>query len=49
MAVPGNTSLTYGVAGIREDLMDDIYDISPTMTPVLTMTPRGTASARYCE
>lgn len=49
MTVPANTSLTYGVNGIREDLSDFIYDISPTKTPVLTMTPKGSASARYTE
>lgn len=49
MATPANTSLTYGVTGIREDLENAIYNISPTKTPVLTMAPKGNASARYVE
>ena len=49
MAVPSNTVVTAGVTGIREDLADAIYDISPIQTPFLSMAPRGKASARYCE
>ena len=49
MAVPSNTTLTSGIAGIREDLTDAIYDISPIQTPFLSMAPRGKASARYTE
>lgn len=49
MAVPSNTTLTNALVGIREDLADRIYDISPLQTPILTMTPRGTAEARYTE
>lgn len=49
MAVPTNTIVTAGVTGIREDLADAIYDISPIQTPFLSMAPRGKAQARYCE
>lgn len=49
MAVPSNTVLTPGITGIREDLADAIYDISPTKTPFLSMAPRGKARARYVE
>lgn len=36
MAQPVNTMSTYDIKGIREDLEDMIYDISPTETPFLT-------------
>ena len=36
MAVPANTVQTYTQKGIREDLNDMIYDISPTETPFQT-------------
>jgi hypothetical protein len=49
MAVPSNTIVTAGINGIREDLADAIYDISPIQTPFLSMAPRGKAAARYCE
>lgn len=35
MAVPSNTYLRYTSIGVREDLSDVIYDISPTDTPEL--------------
>ena len=44
MAVPGGTYQTYSAEGIREDLENAIYDISPTETPFLTMCKRGSAS-----
>lgn len=49
MAVPSNTVLASTRANAREDLQDVIYDISPTDTPVLSMTPRTSAKARYHE
>jgi len=44
MAVPAGTFQTYSAVGIREDLEDAIYDISPTETPFLTMCARTTAT-----
>jgi hypothetical protein len=49
MAVPSNTVVTSSRVGVREDLSDMIYDISPTDTPFLTMAKKGSASARYHE
>lgn len=49
MAVPSNTVITSSRGGVREDLSDMIYDISPTDTPFLTMAKKGSASARYHE
>lgn len=41
MAVNAATSTTYGMVGIREDLSDMIYDISPTETPVFSAIKKG--------
>lgn len=49
MAVPSNTVLASTRTNAREDLQDVIYDISPVDTPVLTMSPRMTARAKYHE
>ena len=43
MAVPSNTRETYGAIGIREDLSNIIYNISPTDTPFLSGCGRGSA------
>ena len=43
MAVPSNTRETYGAIGIREDLSNIIYNISPTETPFLNGCGRGSA------
>ena len=43
MAVPSNTRETYGAIGIREDLSNIIYNISPTDTPFLNGCGRGSA------
>ena len=43
MAVPANTRETYGAIGIREDLSNIIYNISPTETPFLSGCGRGSA------
>ena len=40
MAQPTNTFATNDMIGIREDLVDVIYDVSPVETPVLSMAPR---------
>ena len=41
MAVPANTRETYGAIGIREDLSNIIYNISPMDTPFLNSAGRG--------
>lgn len=38
MTIPSGTFQTYAAKGIREDLIDIIVNISPTKTPVLSMT-----------
>lgn len=45
MAVPTGTYQTYQQVGIREDLADKIYDISPTETPFMTMCKVGKKAA----
>ena len=42
MAVPTNTRETYGAVGIREDLSNIIYNISPMDTPFISGVGRGT-------
>ena len=49
MAVPTNTRETYGAIGIREDLSNIIYNISPTETPFLNGCGRGTADNTLFE
>jgi len=44
MAIPNATYQTYAGIGIREDLTDVIYNISPTETPFLTSIGKGKAS-----
>ena len=41
MPVPAGTMQTYQQIGIREQLADMIYDISPTETPFLSNAKRG--------
>ena len=43
MAVPSDTRETYGAIGIREDLSNIIYNISPMDTPFLNGCGRGSA------
>jgi len=40
MAQPTNTFDTYDAVGIREDLQDVIYSISPTETPFMSAAAR---------
>ena len=47
--VIGNTFQTYGAVGIREDLSDVIYNISPTSTPFLNSAQRGKAEQTFFE
>jgi hypothetical protein len=49
MTLPTNTVTQYSTVGDREDLMDMIYDISPTETPFMNGCGRGTASAVLTE
>ena len=46
MAVNAATTTTYGMVGIREDLSDMIYDISPTETPVFNAIKKGKAATQ---
>ena len=43
MAQPTNLYDTYDTTGIREDLVDVIYNISPEDTPILSAIPRTIA------
>jgi len=49
MAQPNDMFDTYDMVGIREDLADIIYDISPTDTPYLSMAKRMKAKQVYHE
>ena len=44
MTIASNTFLTYSAKGIREDLSNQIYNISPETTPFMNNIGRGTAS-----
>ena len=44
MAIPNATYQTYQGGGIREDLTDTIYSISPTETPFMTSIGKGKAA-----
>lgn len=49
MAIITNTYLSYSAAGIREDLSNVIYNISPTLTPFINNVGRGKVSNVYFE
>jgi hypothetical protein len=49
MAFLGNTFTTYSAIGLREDLSDIIYNISPTETPFMTAIAREKSTAVYHE
>jgi hypothetical protein len=49
MTQPTNTFSSYDAVGNREDLVDSIYDISPTTTPILSRIAKVTATATYHE
>jgi len=49
MAQPTNTYATNDMIGIREDLSDVIYDISPSETPFISMVAREEAKATLHE
>jgi len=44
MAQPSNTFDSYDAVGIREDLSDIIYDVSPEETPFYTKCKKVTAT-----
>jgi hypothetical protein len=44
MTVPSNTYLRYTSIGVREDLTDVIYDISPTDTPIMSSIGKAKAA-----
>ena len=49
MAIPTNTFQTYSAVGVREDLADIIYNISPTETPFISNVGKGSAKSTYHE
>jgi hypothetical protein len=49
MAVLSNTAITYDQVGIREELSDTIYQISPEETPFMTRIGRGTVKNTHFE
>lgn len=49
MAIVTNTFVTYSAVGIREDLTDVIWNISPTETPFATGTSRSKAEQTFHE
>ena len=49
MAVPTNTLLSYDTIGIKEDLSDVIYDVSPDETPLLSTLDQATATQKLHE
>ena len=49
MAVPSNTRTTYGAIGIREDLSNIIYNISPEDTPFMSGIGKSSCDNTYFE
>ena len=49
MAQPSNTLSSYDINGIREDLSDKIYDISPEETPFYSMCAKAKATNTFHE
>lgn len=49
MAQPANSFSSYDAVGIREDLSDRIYDISPEETPFYSSIPKAKATNRSHE
>ena len=49
MAVPNNAFDTYETVGIRENLLDNIYNVDPYETPALSSLPKIKASNTYVE
>ena len=49
MTVPANTRQTYGAVGIREDLSNIIYNISPEDTPFMSGIGKSSCDNTYFE
>lgn len=49
MAQPANTQATNDTVGIREDLVDVIYDVTPVQTPVISMAAHTEATSTTHE
>jgi hypothetical protein len=49
VTVPTNTYSRYGAIGVREDLADVIYDISPTDTPIMSSIGKSRATQTLHE
>ena len=49
MAIPTNTRQTYGAVGIREDLSNIIYNISPEDTPFMSGIGKSSCDNTYFE
>ena len=49
MTVPTNTRQTYGAVGIREDLSNIIYNISPEDTPFMSGIGKSSCDNTYFE
>lgn len=49
MAQPANLYDKYDLTGVREDLIDKIFNTSPTETPVITAFGRSSANNTYHE
>jgi len=49
MAQPSNTVASYDITGIREDMTDMIYDVSPDDTPFYSKSPKTKAKNTYHE
>lgn len=49
MSIVTNTFLTFSAKGIREDLTDVIYNISPTQTPFMTSVGKNKATQTFHE
>ena len=49
MAIVANTFTSYDAKGIREDLMNIIYDISPEQTPLISNIGQETVSNTLFE
>lgn len=49
MAIQTNTFLTYSAIGMREELSDIIYNISPTETPFMNSIGRTSVDATFYE
>ncbi len=49
MTIVTNTYLTFSAKGIREDLTDIIYTISPTQTPFMSSVGKAKATQTFHE